>query len=476
MFSDQILSVNINTQTNNKLNEGPVGYDNVNGAALNIDNNLSNTDNKKSAIIAKTKDLYQRQKKWFIILISFCAVYDVIGDILYLSSFDVTDDVGVNNDAHTLMLNTYRFTDNSDHWPISCDSAPQGFYCEPFDPEPKTYSASSLWEKYNNRTQYCGPQQTIGAYKSAKVVGGLCSDAASDEVISLNGDSLIVAAYRCLTNICDRCPNAPILVFDSGQVVYSCPDIAFDDDIVDASHHGWITCCDEWTATATATATETATETTMAIVASALLIIISIKETLKMLFNLSYFISKQCQQEYMLRFSINSVISWFLMLVSDRFCDDALAATDSKNRTLGLFTDLLLEDIPQIILPLYVVVEYDQNPAIITLISLSGSLIMLIVHIVVLGMSIWTDFNEVKVLKPISNEIEMRKVDYHDNEVDRWLSKQVGLPQYCHIFRDNGFEQIKWIKTISDDDLQRIGVHLIGHRRAILDAAQQIDR
>eukprot|EP01084_Bolivina_argentea_P196853 337437_1 len=127
-------------------------------------------DNKKFVIAnAKAKVLYQRKKKWFIIFISFLAVYDVIGDILYLSSVDLN--------SHTLLLNTYYFQGQPSGLSqgalisyMSCDSISQQFYCEPFDPEPKTYDTSSLWAKYDE-DQMCMSTgiMTSHSYKSSKV-------------------------------------------------------------------------------------------------------------------------------------------------------------------------------------------------------------------------------------------------------------------------------------------------------------------
>merc|ERR1712176_544071 len=54
------------------------------------------------------------------------------------------------------------------------------------------------------------------------------------------------------------------------------------------------------------------------------------------------------------------------------------------------------------------------------------------------------------------------------NEVQKWLCNIVQLPQYLDGFMEHGFDDLKTIVTMmDDDDLINIGVDKIGHRKRI---------
>ena len=50
----------------------------------------------------------------------------------------------------------------------------------------------------------------------------------------------------------------------------------------------------------------------------------------------------------------------------------------------------------------------------------------------------------------------------------RWLQNKVKLPQYIDNLVSNGFDDLDLVKEIQMEDLQEIGVDLLGHRRKII--------
>ena len=62
-------------------------------------------------------------------------------------------------------------------------------------------------------------------------------------------------------------------------------------------------------------------------------------------------------------------------------------------------------------------------------------------------------------------------------ETDRlreWLEIEVNLPQYVHLLKENGFEDIETMKDITMHHLQEIGVRKVGHRVKLLKAVTTV--
>lgn len=57
--------------------------------------------------------------------------------------------------------------------------------------------------------------------------------------------------------------------------------------------------------------------------------------------------------------------------------------------------------------------------------------------------------------------------------LDEWL-QGYGMQQYTQLFLDNGFDNLRVLKELTMDDLNSIGVPLLGHRKTLLLAAQEL--
>eukprot|EP01084_Bolivina_argentea_P264724 448528_1 len=427
-------------------------------------------------VISKTRHLYQRNRLWFMVIFSLLALYDVFGDLLYLSSSSFADHVSISNKRwHQLSLCAGCMTTR-----LACPGSTEYKTCLPFDPEPKSdlsYTATyQIWDEYivgQGRSVCSAPRNewsvitdgssNIAVYKSPIMQHVSCNEVKSD--ITLNKDELILSAYQCLMSICSDCWND--CRSDRRDRYF-----IFDTLGGNQAKIGMIECCEDFANNVK----ETKADKIFYSLANILLWIIVIKESLKIFFNLSYFFSNQCQKQYMLRFSSNSIIIWCLILTSKRFYNDLLDALVAKKRTLGLFTDLLFEDIPQTIYPLWVIIRWNIiTNDVVTIMSLSGSIIMLIIHLGFCVHNLYVDFKDTKTISKTVTQIELQKHNNnaHDVEIKEWFINNVKLPEYYQIFKDNGFERLSVIKTMSESDLKEIGIDKLGHRRAIMTAIQQ---
>jgi hypothetical protein len=59
-------------------------------------------------------------------------------------------------------------------------------------------------------------------------------------------------------------------------------------------------------------------------------------------------------------------------------------------------------------------------------------------------------------------------------DVKSWV-EGLGLPQYGETLVDNGFTDKEVVATLSDNDLEKIGVSVLGHRRKIMLAVAQLN-
>src|SRR5215813_7143044 len=57
--------------------------------------------------------------------------------------------------------------------------------------------------------------------------------------------------------------------------------------------------------------------------------------------------------------------------------------------------------------------------------------------------------------------------------VRQWL-EQVGLPQYAKVFADNDVD-FEVLRELTDQDLEKIGVHPLGHRKKLLKAIAELN-
>lgn len=59
------------------------------------------------------------------------------------------------------------------------------------------------------------------------------------------------------------------------------------------------------------------------------------------------------------------------------------------------------------------------------------------------------------------------------DEVGKWL-EEIGMEQYHQAFIESGFDTILSLKMLDDDDLESMGVTILGHKRIILTAAKAL--
>eukprot|EP01084_Bolivina_argentea_P047925 88350_1 len=131
-----------------------------------------------------------------------------------------------------------------------------------------------------------------------------------------------------------------------------------------------------------------ALEVTIAVI---LLFMVCIKEVVKSVCIIGYFFSIQFQNVKSIRFAANSPILLFILPFSERLRTHCIKAKKTGNRTLGLFIDLCLEDIPQLYLPIWYSVKFRYT--VLGIISLSGSIIVIVWNIVVLTKHLSEDYN-----------------------------------------------------------------------------------
>ena len=60
------------------------------------------------------------------------------------------------------------------------------------------------------------------------------------------------------------------------------------------------------------------------------------------------------------------------------------------------------------------------------------------------------------------------------DEVYKWLEDIVRLPQYYDIFVDNGFDDMEFIKDVTNEDLQEIGIDKLGHRKRLMKCIDEL--
>ena len=59
------------------------------------------------------------------------------------------------------------------------------------------------------------------------------------------------------------------------------------------------------------------------------------------------------------------------------------------------------------------------------------------------------------------------------DEVGKWL-EGIGMEQYHKAFIEWGFDTILSLKMIDNEDLESMGVTILGHKRIILTAAKEL--
>ena len=64
------------------------------------------------------------------------------------------------------------------------------------------------------------------------------------------------------------------------------------------------------------------------------------------------------------------------------------------------------------------------------------------------------------------------------NEVAEWFNDKIPLKTYTKIYLDkfieNGFDNMRSIKLLTDNDLKEIGINKLGHRKLIIKAVRDI--
>ena len=60
----------------------------------------------------------------------------------------------------------------------------------------------------------------------------------------------------------------------------------------------------------------------------------------------------------------------------------------------------------------------------------------------------------------------------HHDVVRKWLNDVVELPEYYDIFIEHGFDDMRLIKNVTNEDLKEIGIDKLGHRKKLLRCIQ----
>lgn len=227
------------------------------------------------------------------ILFSLIACYDVVGDIIFLSTFGdlpYYTEVHINpRDGITSCTepgNYYNSNTNGFSVAIS--------FCEPNKQEPAwTTSYNEYWSDYTSDDLF------------TKIYGESCTAALKRK--NFNG---IISDYdECVNEACDGCEDScywELYNFHSG---------IYDSD----STNGFIFCDADIKMNDGYDDTEF--QTTLA---SVLLIIIIIKESIKTFLCIVYFFSVMFQNIKVLKIAMSSPLAWIILTLSQRFRDDVI--------------------------------------------------------------------------------------------------------------------------------------------------------
>eukprot|EP01084_Bolivina_argentea_P313957 543761_1 len=425
----------------------------------NVNMNNKNDKNVRTKLMQQTNSFFTST---IIAVVSFLTTYDLFGDIYFLSTLS-----NLYAESEILVV--------VDNGIAACNSA-EKFMCQPYGETPyysASNSASALgWDLNNYLTTARDPNRNIiySTLPKKTITGYTCNQIFDDNRL-MNDDYLYYDFILCVNTACEQCVNScngrPIYVdFDSTQ--YASNDVI-----------GIVNCSGKNVSQA---------YPVVSILSFVLLSIILLKETIKTLLILTYFFSKQAQTFVLLKIAMNSPLTGFFVVSSDRFYNNILKIkqNESTRRTLGLFLDLICEDVPQFILSFWYYSQIGYQFQQITIISLTGSFIMTVINALILIKHLCKDYKATlsDESTQLSSEIQMQKTKQNkqknDVKFEQWFRDNVHLTvnidQYLKMLLDEGIDNFEIAKTITMDELKEIGITKLGHRKTIYLALQKLNQ
>lgn len=127
-----------------------------------------------------------------------------------------------------------------------------------------------------------------------------------------------------------------------------------------------------------------------------LLVIICIKEFIKICFMFGYFLSPQLQNSTVIKVFLNNPIAWIFLLNSQRLKNDLKQIKYNRERnTLRRFVDLLFEDVPSLCYAMWYIIT-SKSIQFVALFTLSGSLLNLLRNLYIISFYMKKDYLQTK--------------------------------------------------------------------------------
>eukprot|EP01083_Nonionella_stella_P036066 98422_1 len=443
-----------------------------------------------------TKDLslMKRYAMPITTLVSLLAAYDIFGDVYFLTTVSYrVFQVEIEIRTH------YGF--------VGCDMNAGYYICEPFQIEPRfvtqkqmNHDATNPLSKNNSQWSSIS-EYFLGSYpvlmgRSITIYGHSCYDVFHDNTLYTGPHNQLFMDFdECLHHVngCDDCPATCGFVYlddqdrcEEWQGGYGCENCNCQtyQKVYSSSHryyHNGMLHCEEKTAGNV--------YGWMEYVAYPLLGCILLKEMLKLVFIVSFFLSTKAQKTYLLRISINSPLTGILTVLSPRFSSYIydIKMDDSSKRTTGLFIDLFFENLPSLFLPIWMELKVNRIE---NIISLSGSILMVIKNVAMLIKYMSKDYKFTLEANTNASQTNNQQIDAQTTQIEMeqnankfklWFYSNVEeafsteeTDKYYTVLVDNGFDNFKAIKDITHDELNQIGITKLGHRKVVISCSQQI--
>eukprot|EP01084_Bolivina_argentea_P098365 176776_1 len=358
------------------------------------EHNNNNILNVKS----KWKSFKTRYAITLTSVLSLFAAYDLFGDTYFLYTFD------------SIPYSAQVTIDTGTHGIAFCASELPSL-CAPLSEQPEIILSDYNWSNDNNPWKQYDDQ--LNPLQVTINGGYSCNELLHDHTLYGTDNQLLSKYQKCLNIACNNCQNQCIYDDDAGSYTnLSVSDWSRTRPIINSiydqgssSRSTFLNCMD----------IDMESGPIGFMPAFILLGFILFKEVMKMVFVLAYFFSTTAQKSTLIKIAINSPLTGIFVVMSERFKTDVLnIKNDAKTRrTLGLILDLLFEDIPQLILPFWMVVDVRSNTP--SIVSISGSLIMVIINSGLLVSNLCKDYKETLDVKKDTNESDITKIKEQTN-------------------------------------------------------------
>eukprot|EP01083_Nonionella_stella_P183969 666317_1 len=412
--------------------------------------NQTRTDKRGTNCVGRIWDVYGST---LICVLSFLAAYDLYGDFNFLLTIpDQTAyiDVSIANDYHGQVecrVSSTRFTNET-------------FFCSPKSDSPNAHDSYfslksrilgndtlteamkiEIWEEYT------------GNASTVEIPGGYSCDYLWNDT-NLYTSELHLNLNSCIVSACGS------MTMRESEYLY-----------------GYGTCIEGSVGQKYLIVPE---------ICDIMCSIILCKEVIKVVLIVCYFFSKAAQQPFALKFSMNCAVTGFFTMLSERYRKDVLNIKQNRTqrRTFALLVDLFGETVPQTVLAGWCLYNFPGSNQTTTYISLSGSVIMLIYSMGTFLSSLFNDYKEAKNTEEltaaavISSTIVNVPKQQHESSFKEWfyanirIREQEVMDQYFAIFVEQCLDSFEMFNDLTDSDLEKIGIKILGHRKLILKAIQ----